>query len=175
MNSKENKYDEFNIIIQDIEKNPTVQKMNNFMQHYNTSCFEHCKNVSLYSYYICKKLKLDYTSAARAGMLHDLFLYDWRKRENDRTGLHAFSHPKTSLENSMKLFFLNKKEQDIILKHMWPVTIIPPKYIEGYIITLVDKYCALEECYKYYKHNHTLQKIYRYTYAFFLFFALKIF
>jgi len=33
---------------------------------------------------ICKKYNLDYASAARAGMVHDLFLYDWRKRENGR-------------------------------------------------------------------------------------------
>ena len=41
---------------------------------------------------------LDYVSVARAGMLHDLFLYDWRKRENGRKGLHAFTHPKSAYE-----------------------------------------------------------------------------
>ena len=31
---------------------------------------------------------------------------------------------------------------------MWPVTISLPKYKESYILTLVDKYCALNESYQ---------------------------
>lgn len=137
--------DEFLSIIQDIINNETVQKMKDFRQHCNTSCFDHCLSVSYNSYLICKRLNLDYVSAARAGMLHDLFLYDWRYRENGRKGLHAFTHPRTALENSIKLFDLNKKEKDIILKHMWPITLIPPRYIEGFLLSIVDKYCTLYE------------------------------
>ncbi len=99
-------------------------------------------------------------------MLHDLFLYDWRVRQDNRKGLHAFTHPKTALENASKLFDLNAKETDIILKHMWPVTIRFPKYIESYVITFVDKYCALEESLKAYQSKTTLQKLYRYAYVF---------
>ena len=33
----------------------------------------------------------------------------------------------------------------MIEKHMWPVTKPVPKYAETYIITLVDKYCAVIE------------------------------
>ena len=67
---------EFEEIIEDIIQNQTVQKMKDFNQHYDTSCFEHCRNVAYISYKISKKLKLDYRASARAGMLHDLFLYD---------------------------------------------------------------------------------------------------
>ena len=138
---------EFEEIIKDIENNETVQEMKNFKQHYDTSCYDHCRNVAYISYKICKKYNLDYKAAARAGMLHDLFLYDWRKRENGRKGLHAFTHPKTALENAKKYFELSEKEEDIILKHMWPVTIKLPKYSESYIITLADKYSAIcESC-----------------------------
>lgn len=157
---------EFELIISDLINNETVQKMKNFRQHYETSCFEHCKMVAYYSYLLCKKYNLDYVSATRAAMLHDLFLYDWRLRENGRKGLHAFTHPKTALENASKLFILNEKEQDIILKHMWPVTIKFPKYKESYIITLVDKYCALQESIKAYKSRKKLQVAYRYAYVF---------
>ena len=71
-------YIEFYNIIKHIIANKTVQEMKNFRQHYNTSTYEHCFNVSFLNYKICKKFGLDYKSAARAGMLHDLFLYDWR-------------------------------------------------------------------------------------------------
>ena len=58
--------------------------------------------------------------------------------------MHAFTHPQTALENASKVCDLNKKEKDIILNHMWPVTFYRlPKCREAYIITLVDKYSAL--------------------------------
>lgn len=163
---------EFEEIIRDITNNETVQKMKNYKQHYETTCFDHCKMVSYYSYLLCKKYNLDYISAARAGMLHDLFLYNWRLREDGRKGLHAFTHPAVALENASKLFHLNEKEQDIILKHMWPVTIKLPKYKESYIITLVDKYCAIQESIKAYKSRRKLQVAYRYAYVFLSMFVI---
>lgn len=158
---------EFDTIINDLISNDTVLKMKEFRQHYNTSCFEHCKNVAYYSYIICKRYHLDYRSAARAGMLHDLFLYDWREKKIDgRKGLHAFTHPKTALQNASALFELNEKEQDIILKHMWPIAIGMPRYIESYIVTFVDKYCAIKESFHAYRSQKKLQTVYRYAYVF---------
>lgn len=143
----------FYSIVRDIIKNDTVQEMKKYRQHYNTSTFEHCFNVSFISYKICKKLHLDYKSTARAAMIHDLFLYDWRgglKAEHFKD-LHAFAHPKIALKNAEKLFTLNKKEKDIIVKHMWPVTLFHfPRYIESFIVTLVDKHSAIYESFKHY-------------------------
>lgn len=158
--------EEFNMIIYDLANHPTVQKMKLYRQHYDTNCFDHCYNVAFYSYLICKKLNLDYISVSRAGMLHDLFLYDWRKKQPERKRFHGFRHPRIALNNASKLFDLNEKEKDIILKHMWPITIIPPKYIEGYIITLTDKYCALEESYNHYFNYFKKRKLFRYAYIF---------
>ncbi|CDA16023.1 putative uncharacterized protein [Clostridium sp. CAG:571] len=158
--------EEFNMIIYDLANHPTVQKMKLYRQHYDTNCFDHCYNVAFYSYLICKKLNLDYISVSRAGMLHDLFLYDWRKKQPEHKRFHGFRHPRIALNNASKLFDLNEKEKDIILKHMWPITIIPPKYIEGYIITLTDKYCALEESYNHYFNYFKKRKLFRYAYIF---------
>ena len=65
-------YAEFFCIIQDLIKNATVQEMRNFNQHADTSCYRHCMQVAFYTYIICKKLHLDYISATRGAMLHDL-------------------------------------------------------------------------------------------------------
>ncbi len=132
-------------IVSELLKNEKVLEMKQYRQHHNISCFDHCLFVSYNTYLICKKHKLDYISAARAGLLHDLFLYDWRKRENGRKGLHAFTHPKEALKQALTITQLNDKEQDIIKNHMWPVTPKFPKYKETYIITLVDKYSAVAE------------------------------
>ena len=72
---------EFNSIISDIINNDAVKEMKKYNQHYDCDCYSHCLDVAYTSYLICKKLKLDYRSAARAGMLHDFFLYDWRVRQ----------------------------------------------------------------------------------------------
>ena len=158
--------DEFIQMIDDLLNNDTVKQMKNFRQHYETSCFDHCLIASYYCYLYGKKFNLDYVSCARAAMLHDLFLYDWRKKQDDRKGLHAFTHPKTAYKNASKLFALNEKEKDIILKHMWPVTIALPKYKESYLLTLVDKYCALNESYQEIYNRFCQKKLFRYAYVF---------
>ena len=160
---------EYMELVKDLINNDIVKEMQNYRQHYDVNTFEHCMNVSYISYKICKKLKLDYKSMARAAMLHDLFLYDWRnsKEELHLDGYHAFVHPKIALENASKLYKLNEKEKDIIVKHMWPVTIAFPKYKETYVITLVDKYSALQESMQYYRNKITSKKLYKYAYIFF--------
>ncbi len=155
---------EFQYIISPLIENETVQQMKNYRQHCETSCFDHCYMAAYYCYLICKKYHLDYKSATRAAMLHDLFLYDWRKRQPGRKGLHAFTHGKTACENASKLFNLNKKEKDIIIKHMWPVTIAFPKSLEAFILTFVDKYCAISESYEILRSKFFMKKFFRYTY-----------
>ena len=159
---------EYMEIVKDIINNETVAEMKKYRQHYDINTFEHCLNVSYISYRICKKLKLDYKSMARGAMLHDLFLYDWRnsKKQLNLDGYHAFVHPKIALENASKLYNLNDKEKDIIVKHMWPVTSALPKYKETYIITLVDKYSALQESAQYYRNRIESKKLFRYAYIF---------
>ena len=156
--------EEFQNIIKDLIANDTVQKMKDYRQHYETSCFEHCYVVAYYCFLICKKYNLDYISATRAAMLHDLFLYDWRKRQDGRKGLHAFTHGKIACENASKLFDLNEKEKDIIIKHMWPVTIAIPKSFEGFVLTFVDKYCAFSETIEIIKDRILMKRASRYAY-----------
>ena len=59
---------------------------------------------------------------------------------------HGFVHAGEALENSKKYFpnYLNKRIENIILRHMFPLNIIPPKYKEAWLITMVDKYVSLE-------------------------------
>ena len=166
---------EFINVIDDMINNKTVQEMKKYRQHYETSCFDHCLEASYFCYKICKKLHLDYISCARAAMVHDLFLYDWRVRQPGRKGLHAFTHPKYAYENASKIFDLNKKQKDIIVKHMWPVTFFSiPRYAESFILTLVDKYCALKESYNYYSGKVVSKKFLRYASFLLLAFIIHI-
>lgn len=138
---------EYNAIVADILDNEEFLKLRNFF-HHNSSIYEHAKIVSYLSYRLCKYLNLDYTSAARGALLHDFFLYDWRNHDEPdlaKDKYHGVAHPKIALNNALKNFKLNDLEKDIIVKHMWPLTLIPPKYQESYIVTFTDKYVASRE------------------------------
>lgn len=165
---------EFLEIVKDIIENSTVQEMKNYRQHYETSCFDHCYMVAYYCYLICKKYNLDYVSATRAAMLHDLFLYDWRVRQPDRKGFHAFTHGKLACKNASELFSLNAKEKDMIIIHMWPVTLKIPSSLEGLILTFVDKYCATSETFKVCKTKLFMKKSFRYAYVFLCLLILRV-
>lgn len=134
--------------VKDLINSPVVQSMDKFIQHSNLSCFEHCISVSYHSYLICRWLGLNYQAAARGGLLHDFFLYDWHISK-PQNGLHGFTHPFTALKNANKYFVLNNMEKDIIEKHMWPLTLKMPKYKEALIVCFVDKYCAFMEIFIY--------------------------
>jgi len=134
----------FNECIEDLINNEMVKELDIYSQHIGTSRLQHSINVAYYSFIACRRLNLDYRSAARAGILHDLYLYDWRDPESPR-GYHAALHPIEALKNAEKITQLNKIEKDAIVKHMWPMTIIPPRYAESHIVSLVDKYCACAE------------------------------
>ena len=138
--------DEYMDCICDLLDEPVVWSMDDLPQHADVSCLDHCFNVSYSSYVICKWLKLDYRSAARGGLLHDFFLYDWHgtKLKN----IHGIKHPKVALENARKYFELNKKEEAVIKKHMWPLTVLPSLHREAYVVMLVDKGCTIMEIFR---------------------------
>ena len=54
-------------------------------------------------------------------------------------------HPKIALKNSEKYFNLTPLQKDIITKHMFPVTLTPPKYKESVLVSLIDKYSSINE------------------------------
>lgn len=135
---------EFMSCVDDIIYNDKIQKLDDHTHHYNTSRLQHSINVSYYSFLICHFFGWDYRSAARAGLMHDLFFYDWRVTKFIRSR-HASWHPRIACDNAQKICELNPIEKDAILKHMWPCTLVPPKYKESFVVTLVDKVCALFE------------------------------
>lgn len=137
---------EFLECVRDILEHPVFQSMDQYIQHGATTCLEHCLRVSYMSYLICRKRGLNFREAARGGLLHDLFLYDWHihgRKKGEK--LHGFSHPKKALENAERYFHLTDRERNLILRHMWPLTPVPPKFREGYVILYADKICSLEE------------------------------
>ena len=124
---------------------PEVKSLQDFEQHLQINRLQHITSVSYLSFRMCRRLGLDWATAARGGILHDLFYYDWR--ENDWSHRpHGYLHPRFALKNARALCGeLDKKTENIIIRHMWPLTPLPPRYKEAIIVSLADKYCATKE------------------------------
>lgn len=127
---------------------PRVLQMQRYVQHGSVSCLQHSISVAKLSFFLCSRLGLnaDLRSLVRGALLHDFFLYDWHEKSETRTGLHGFTHPKAALRNAEKMFPLNERERDIILKHMWPLTLTDcPRFRESVMVCAADKCCSLWE------------------------------
>lgn len=137
---------EYYTVIADLLEREEIQNLKKFRHHIMTNRFQHCLNVSYYNYQLCRLFRLDAESAARAGLLHDLYFYDTKAYTSQKPAVrHSKHHPEIALKNAQKLLDLNPKERDMIENHMFPMTFAFPKYAETYLITLVDKYCAVIE------------------------------
>lgn len=115
--------------------------------HHNGTVFEHCMLVAYYSYKLAKMFGLDIESTIKGALLHDFYLYKYKKTPGKNFIIeafkHALNHPKIAHKNAIKHFELNKKEANIIKSHMFPVGF--PRYAESWIITFVDKVVAVFE------------------------------
>ena len=144
----QSEYDYFRSIIKDIVNNDKFKKMREIKQHRFTNCYDHSINVATrcFIYAKKKKMKVDIYSLVRGALLHDFYLYDWRE-DKAKYKTHSYTHPRVALNNATKEFGeLNEIEKDIILSHMWPVTLFKfPKYKESFLVCFSDKICALRE------------------------------
>ena len=133
----------------DVLENKVFKSMDKYIHHSNISCLEHALHVSYSCFCIAEKLDIDSHSTARGALLHDFYLYDWHKGRpgnNHKIQLHGFGHPKIALKNAIENFEINAVEEDIIKKHMWPLTLFwIPNYKESFLVMWMDKYCSIKE------------------------------
>ncbi len=132
---------EFYKIIKDIYELDEVKRLDK-CKHHGITRLDHCLRVSYYTYTITKALHLNYKDATRAALLHDFFT-------DEVSSLKMYGrfskHPKIAYNNASKYFKLNKLQKDIIVKHMWPCTLTPPKYFESWIVDIIDDISAVFE------------------------------
>ena len=133
--------------VSDLLGDAAVQFMRLLPQHRaGVSCYHHCVLVSYFSWRLCRRLGLDARSAARGGLLHDLYLYNWRDKASHPGIRHGSEHPEVALCNARARFPLTWREADIIRSHMFPYT--PTKRyhcLESAVVSTMDKLCAAAE------------------------------
>ncbi|MDR1961674.1 MAG: HD domain-containing protein [Gracilibacteraceae bacterium] len=117
------------------------------IRHHRGSVFDHCVDVAYGAYLVGKKLGLDCRSIIRGGLLHDFYLYKYRRREHHTAWAEGFRHsrlhPRVALRNAETFFELNGTERDIIIHHMFPVGL--PRSREAWVVSVMDKISAAAE------------------------------
>ena len=112
---------EFYMIASPILRNSEFQRRRKFL-HHQDSVYEHSLRVAWVSYCMAKKIQkyrnINIQNVVISALLHDFYTTPWREY-------------KTPIKNSIE-------------RHMFPLTIIPPKYLEGWIVSMADKYVSLE-------------------------------
>lgn len=145
-------------IYQEIINSPKYQRIKKFRQHGDYSVYDHSVNTCETCFKIAKKfhLKIDSTAMTKAALLHDYFLYDWH--DKDCPKLHFTRHPARAARNAKRDFGLTKKEEKIILSHMFPAGLNFPTSKEAFILTLADKRCAIQEFFHSKKKNNKTKR-----------------
>lgn len=118
----------------------------NYRQHGTTSIYAHSVGVAYVSLILARRyrIKVEAVSMIRGALLHDYFLYDWHDAPGEHR-LHGFRHPGFALKNAERDVPLNEIERDVIKRHMFPLTPVPPKYRESVLVSIADKICAAKE------------------------------
>ena len=122
---------------------PQVARMKAIRHHPGVSCYEHSAFVSYVAWRLARRWGADGALAARAGLLHDLYLYDPRSLPSWR---QCFAHPKAAARNAAALEgALSPREENAILAHMWPLSPRMPRSREAAAVCLADKLCSAAE------------------------------
>lgn len=135
---------EFVAVTEDLLLQPQVQSMEQWHHHNKTTCLEHSLYVAVTAFRIGKTLGLDTRAIARAGLLHDFYLYHKRDK-TAHSGWQCFDHPGIAVGNAKQITVLSAKEENIILAHMWPFGKVFPKSPEAMLVNLVDTLAAAQE------------------------------
>lgn len=136
----------FNFVLSELEQEGNLAHEKNAIQHGLTTVYEHSVGVAGAGLKLAEffHLKVNEKALIRGALLHDYFLYDWHiKRKGHH--FHGFTHPATALRNAEKEYNLGDIERNIISRHMFPLTIVPPMCREAWLVCLADKYCAVKE------------------------------
>ena len=122
-----------------------LNETKNYIQHGSNSVYTHCVNVARMSVKIAKWLPIQVNMDALVigALLHDYFLYDWHDGKGRH--FHGFTHPGCAKRNAEMDYTLSPRVKNIIARHMFPLTLVPPTCTEAWIVCIADKICAIEE------------------------------
>ncbi|MBQ6696386.1 MAG: HD domain-containing protein [Lachnospiraceae bacterium] len=127
------------------------KKMREYKHHIYGNTYEHSIRVAYlcFLHYHRFQSKVNLEELVRGALLHDYFLYnrhDKSQKEHVNGLIHGFTHPRKALNNALAAYpDLTNNEQDMIARHMFPLTPLPPKTRYGWMVCFYDKVSAIAE------------------------------
>lgn len=135
---------------EEILESEEFQKAYQQKHHKIMTVADHSLGVAIISLKICRlleKLHIDIHERELiiSALCHDLGILD--RDEKYKNNLECCSqHPRDSIDIVRSLTGEeNRRVEDSIRRHMWPLTLHPPKYREGFILTAADKISSAME------------------------------
>ncbi len=89
-------------------------------------------------------LPVSHTTVVRAALLHDIGMTEPSVFYSP-SHKKAFSHPRMSARIAKEEFGADESQVEAIRHHMFPVCSTPPRSPEGWVVSLADKCCSLNE------------------------------
>ena len=123
-----------------------IKSMRNIPMHFGSNCYFHSFKVAKYAIKVAiKREGYNLKDLLVASILHDYYLYDWRK-DKEKKKKHGKNHPKIAAENAKRDFGISDSVVEIMIAHMWPLT--PknyPKSKEAKLLNRADNVIATRE------------------------------
>ncbi len=135
----------------DVIASPEFQKAYEQKHHFRGNVGAHMINTAYYSYWLCKVLnkigiKTNTDELIISCLCHDLGIVGNRHHKYVTGPECLKQHPVDSIPIANQVMgSLTPDQEDTILNHMWPLSSSSPSCREGYILTIIDKYCSLLE------------------------------
>ena len=139
---------EFYKMIREIVRSEEFRAMKSYRHHIKSNIFDHSVKVAYLCYRHHKRFhpKIPLRELVRGALLHDYYLYDWHDKRPSYRFVHGFVHPKKAFQNALSHYpDLTRAERDMIRRHMFPLTVIPPTTQAGWLICFYDKIAAISD------------------------------
>lgn len=134
-------------IYQKLRNDEKVMNMKEVPMHRGSNCYLHSFRVAKYAIYRAIKYHkyTDLEVILYSAILHDYYLYDWRKDKSKKKH-HGSRHPFIAAALAKRDFNINDKVAKVIRSHMWPINIKEfPSTREAKILSYSDKHIAIRE------------------------------
>lgn len=89
-------------------------------------------------------IKVREDDAVRAALLHDIGMTEDRVSRSP-SYIKAYTHPRAGYRIARDEFHANKVQLEAIRRHMWPICVVPPVHLTGWIVLMADKASASRE------------------------------
>ena len=161
MKLSEERKQELEKIYQSYLNDTRIMKMKEIPMHRGSNCYIHSFKVAKLAIKMASRhKKLNLEVILHACILHDYYLYDWRK-DKSKKKKHGSRHPYLAAQKAEEDFAIPLEVKKAISSHMWPLNIKDfPSTEEARILSYADKIIATREFLTSKKHKQKKQEKY---------------